>query len=65
MAGEIGFEMLEGLQRAWIAPPPRKPPIVALDMDEDEEHRRQIGLLIGQIIGPITEVVDLPYICAK
>lgn len=46
----------EGLHRgevwAIMSPPPRIP-IVGLDMDEDEEHRRQIELLMGQIMSPI------------
>lgn len=46
----------EGLQRgeihAIMSVPPRIP-IVGLDMDEDEEHRRQIELLMGQIMSPI------------
>ena len=35
----------------WSEPP--KPPIIGLDMGEDEEHRRQIELLMGQIMSPI------------
>jgi len=32
---------------------PPKPPIIGLDMAEDEEHRRQLELLMGQIMSPI------------
>jgi len=32
---------------------PPNPPVVGLAMDEDDEHRRQIELLMGQIMSPI------------
>lgn len=38
----------------WSEPP--TPPVVGLDMDEDDEHRRQIGFLMGQILSPIYNI---------
>ena len=38
----------------WSEPP--KPPVVGLDMDEDDEHRRQISLLMEQILSPIYRI---------
>lgn len=48
----VGEEPYRGEVWAIMGLPP-KPPIIGLDMDEDEEHRRQIELLMGQIMSPI------------
>lgn len=48
----VGEGFQQGEVGAVMTLPP-KPPIVGLDMDEDEEHRRQISLLMGQIMSPI------------
>jgi hypothetical protein len=36
-----------------------KPPVVGLDMYEDDEHRRQLELLMGQILSPIYRIQEL------
>ena len=37
---------------------PPKPPVIGLDM-EDDEHHRQIGLLLAQILNPIRELQEM------
>lgn len=51
----VAFEEVEGFTLEFLMGPPNNP-IVALDMDEDEEQRKQIGLLMAQILSPFRDL---------
>ncbi len=54
---EIYLAMGHHPECIWTPPP--RPPVIGLDMAEDDEHRRQIGLLMAQIMGPIENLQRL------
>jgi hypothetical protein len=46
------------MEKIVLDPPDRTPP-VALDMEDDDDHCRLIGELIGQILGPGNDLSNL------
>jgi hypothetical protein len=56
----VEYEEMIGVAYPWaVMGPPPKAPVVGLDMEEDDEHRRQISLLMAQILSPIYNISRL------